>query len=125
MARYSSRFIAHFASILRPLRRLIQKSTTFHFGPEQKQVFRVWKRKQAEAGNLAYFDNTAPTKVIANAEPFSTGGILVQEQQREMVLLCYVSRCHNDCECRYSQNEKEALVLARKRLHLYKYGKKV
>lgn len=124
LAGYSSRFIPQFASISEPLRRLTKKDTPFHFGPDQKQAFQVLKEKLAEAGT--YFDKDAPTKVIVDAGPVGIGAVLVQEQQQEMVPICYVSRSLTDCEQRYSQTKREAhvLVWACERLHPYIYGKK-
>jgi len=83
----------------------------------------VLKEKLVEAGTPAYFDKDAPTKVIADAGPVGIGVVLVQEQQGDMVPICYVSRSLTDCERRYSQTEREALALvwACERLHPYIY----
>ena len=80
LANYSSRFIPHFAMLFEPLRRLTRKETPFEFGPEQRKSFESLKQKMAEACPLAYFDKTAPTKVITDASPVGLGAVLVQEQ---------------------------------------------
>lgn len=123
---YSSRFISQFATLSEPLRRLTRKDTPFNFGLEQKRAFQALKDELARAGTLAYFDKEAPTKVIADASPVGLGAVLVQDQQGEMVPVCYVSRSLTDCERRYSQTEREALALvwACERLHPYVYGRK-
>ena len=116
---FSSRFISGFATLSEPLRRLTRKEVPFEFGPEQKKAFQVLKDELAKAATLAYFDNDAPTKVIADASPVGLGAVLVQKQKGEMVPVCYVSRSLTDCERRYSQTEREALALvwACERLH--------
>ena len=80
LANYSSMFIPHFATLSEPLRRLTRKETPFEFGPEQRKSFESLKQKMAEACTLAYFDKTAPTKVITDAIPVGLGAVLVQEQ---------------------------------------------
>ena len=80
LANYSSRFIPHFATLFEPLRRLTKKETPFEFGPEQTKSFESLKQKMAETCTLAYFDKTAPTKIITDASPVGLGAVLVQEQ---------------------------------------------
>jgi len=120
-ANYSSRFIPHFATLTEPLRKLTRKDAPFHFGPEQKASFEPLKQSMAEAGILAYFNKSASTKVIADASPVGLGAVLMQNQSRAWVPICYVSRSLTDCERRYSQTEKEALALvwACERYHAY------
>ena len=126
LANYSSSFIPHFATLSEPLRRLTRKETPFEFGPEQRKSFESLKQKMAEACTLAYFDKTAPTKVITDASPVGLGAVLVQEQGGAWTPVCYASRSLTVCEQRYSQTEKEALgvVWACERFHVYLYGMK-
>ena len=63
LAKYSSRFKPHFATLSEPLRRLTKKETPFESGPEQAKSFESLKQKMAEACTLAYFDKSAPTKI--------------------------------------------------------------
>lgn len=69
------------------------------------------KEDMAGASMLAYFDQGAPTEVIADACPVGLGVVLVQKVDREHPAVCYASRSLSDTERRYSQTEKEALVL--------------
>ena len=126
LANYSSRFIPHFATLSEPLRRLTREDTPFEFGPEQRKSFESLKQKMAEACTLAYFDKTAPTKVITDASPVGLGAVLVQEQGGAWTPVCYASRSLTVCEQKYSQTEKEALgvVWACERFHVYLYGMK-
>ena len=47
-------------------------------GPEQQQSFdelNEVKKRLSSAETLGYFDKNAPTKVIANASPVSSGAV--------------------------------------------------
>ena len=92
LANYSSRFIPHFPTLSEPLRRLTRKETPFEFGSEKRKSFESLKQKMAEACTLAYFDKTAPTKVITDASPVGLGAVLVQEQGGAWTPVCYASR---------------------------------
>ena len=109
LANYSNRYIPHFATLSKPLRRLTRKETPFEFGAEQKKCFECLKQKMAEACTLAYFDKNAPTKINTDASPVGVGAVLVQEQDGPWTPVCYASRSLTGCEQRYSQTEKEAL----------------
>lgn len=124
LANYSSRFIPHFATQTEPLRRLLKKGTQFQFGPDQKKAFQSLKQSMAKAGTLAYFDKSAPTKIVADASPVGLGAVLLQKQQKQWTPIHYASRGLTECEQRYSQTEKEALALvwSCERLHNYIYG---
>ena len=122
LANYSSRFIPHFATLTEPLRKLTRKDVSFHFGPEQKASFESLKKSMVEAGTLAYFDKSASTKVVVDTSPVGLGAVLMQNQNGAWVPICYASRSLTDCERRYSQTEKEALVWAWERYHAYIYG---
>ena len=80
----------------------------------------------AEACTLAYFDKSAPTKVITDASPVGLGAVLVQEQGGVWTPVCYASHSLTECDQRYSQTEKEALgvVWVCERFHAYVYGMK-
>ena len=80
LANHSGRFIPHCATLSEPLRRLTKKETQFEFGPEQTKSFESLKQKMAEACILAYFDKSAPTKIITDASPVGLGAALVQSR---------------------------------------------
>ena len=62
-----------------------------------------------------------PVSYWAGASPVALGAILVQEDNGEELVICYVSRSLADVEKRYSQTEKEApgIVEACESLHKY------
>ena len=73
---------------------------------------------------LAYFDKTAHTTVIADASPVGLCTVLVQEVGGQSRAVCYASRSLSNTERRYSQTEKDPLLLMRpcERFNLYLNG---
>ena len=69
------------------------------------------KEDMAGASILGYFDREAPTEVIADASPVGLGAVLVQKVDVECCAVCYGGRSLSDTERRYSQTEKEAVML--------------
>ena len=112
------------ATIAEPLRRLTKKDVPFKWKKAQQQAFDKLKKDLANTQTLAYFDQNAPTQVIADAGPVGLGAVLVQKQQGQHRVISYASRSLTEVERRYSQTEKEALALvwACERFHLYLYG---
>ena len=124
LVNYSARFIPDLATISAPLRELTKKNAIFQWGKKEQQSFDELKLRLSNAETLAYYDKSAPTKVIADASPVGLGAVLVQEQEGEFRVISYASRSLSDTERRYSQTEKEALALvwACERFHVYIYG---
>jgi len=108
---FSSRFIPDFATKADPLRVLCRKDEKFLWGKAQEEAFNTLKEDMAGASMLAYFDQGAPTEVIADASSVGLGTVLVQKVDGERRAVCYGSRSLSDTERRYSQTEKEALAL--------------
>ena len=69
LVNYSSRFIPDLATIAAPLRQLTRKSVIFRWGKSEQESFVELKRRLADAETLGYYDKSAPTKVIADANP--------------------------------------------------------
>ena len=78
------------------------------WGKAQEEAFNTLKEDMAGASMLAYFDQGAPTEVIADASPVGLGTVLVQKVDGEHRAVCYASRSLRDAERRNSQTEKEA-----------------
>ena len=124
LVNYCGRFIPNLATISEPLRRLTKAGTQFVFGEEQKAAFEKLKECLSSAETLGYFDNNAPTQVIADASPVGLGAVLTQTHKDGPRIISYASRSLTDTEKRYSQTEKEALALvwACEKFHPYIYG---
>ena len=66
---FSARFIPDFATTADPQRRLARKEEPFVWGEVQEISFQKLKSQVASAPVLAYFDQNAFTRVIADASP--------------------------------------------------------
>jgi transposase InsO family protein len=126
LVQYSAKFIANYAQIAEPLRKLTRKNVKFEWGIEQKQAFAKLKEEITHSGTLAYFRQDCKTRIVADAGPAGLGAVLLQQQDEFWRPIAYASRCLSDVERRYSQTEKEALALvwACERFNLYVYGRK-
>ncbi len=69
---------------------------------------------------MSYFNPAQETKVIVNASPVGLRGLLAQDGK----VISYVNRALSDVETRYSQTEREMLVIvwALEHFYLYLYG---
>ena len=69
---------------------------------------------------MSYFDPRKKTEIIVDESPSGLGGLLVQEGK----VLSYASRALSDAEDRYSQTEREMLVVVWgvEHFHFYVYG---
>ena len=108
----------------RSLSRCALSAGVFEWGLAQEDAFRILKQRIVDATSLAYFRQSAPTKLITDASPVGLGAVLVQTQDSTDRALCYVSRTLSDVERRHSQVEKEplAVVWACERFDLYLFG---
>ena len=125
LVNFTGRFIPNLATLGEPLNRLMKKEQLFMWGKEQEAVFVKLKEVLANSSTLAYFDVNAKTQVIADATPVGLGAVLVQKQGEDYTIICYASGSLSDIERRYSQTNKEALVIdwACERFHVFLFGK--
>jgi hypothetical protein len=125
LVNFTGRFIPNLATLGEPLNRLMKKEQLFMWGKEQEAVFVKLKEVLANSSTLAYFDVNAKTQVIADATPVGLGAVLVQKQGEDYTIICYARGSLSDIERRYSQTNKEALVIdwACERFHVFLFGK--
>jgi len=119
---FCSRFIANFATITYPLRRLTHKDVLWQWGEAEQNALEKLKEAISDDTVLGYFDPQKTTCLYVDASPFGLGAVLTQDK----TVLYYASRALTDTERRYSQIEREALAIrwAIRRFHLYLYGSK-
>ena len=77
----------------------------------QQDAFKRLKGFLAKPETLGYFSLDNRTQVIADAGPCGLGAALVQITRKEPCVLRYASRLLSPVERRYSQKEKEPLLL--------------
>ena len=124
LAQFCAKFLPNFAQEAEPIRQLTRKDEPFVWEEAQQQSFEKLKHLLTQAETLAYFKNDCKTRIVADAGPTGIGAVLTQFQDGAWRVISYTSRNLTDVKRRYSQTEKEALVLvwACERFNLYVYG---
>lgn len=127
MVTYVGRFLPDLATVTAPLRDLIRKDVSFEWRSEHDKAFEKIKSMISEVKNLHYFDNSLPTRLIADASPVALGAVLLQfsDTDGSLHLISYASKSLSPTEKRYCQTEKEALALvwAVERFAVYLIGR--
>lgn len=122
---YVAKFLPSQSHVTAPLRELLREDIVWSWTPAQDEAFRKLKKMIVTAPVLAFYSQTAPTIVAADASSYGVGAVMyqVQEDGRRAPIV-YVSRTLTDAERRYSQIEKEALAMtwACGKFHCYLYG---
>lgn len=126
MVNYYSKFLEHLSTKVAPLYKLLKKKSKWKWGPREDKAFNLVKKQLAEAPILEHYDPTKPLTLATDASPYGIGAVLshVMEDGSEKPV-AYASHTLNDIEKRYSQLDKEALVIifGVKRFHHYLYGR--
>ena len=73
---YYSKFIPKLSTLLAPLHRLLQKKSTWTWGPEQQGVFDRVKRSLTSDSVLAHYDPSKPLTLACDASPYGVGAVL-------------------------------------------------
>nr|GEX38250.1 reverse transcriptase domain-containing protein [Tanacetum cinerariifolium] len=71
-------FIQDFSKIARPMTRLFEKDTPFHFSKDCVEAFQRLKRKLTEAPILIALDWDMPFELMCDASNFAIGAVLGQ-----------------------------------------------
>ena len=125
MAGYLDNFIPDYAAIAAPLRRLTRRETKFQWGKAEEQAFEKIKESMSDSRTMAYFDPGKPIILRTEANfNESLSAALLQQTQRGIQPVHFISRTMTDTERRYSQTEKDALAIkwAKERLRGYLLG---
>ena len=112
-ASYYKRFIANFAHLALPLRRIenVFKSKMMSisslWGPNQERSFVALKAALSEAPVLVYPDFTKPFIVVSDCSDVAKGATLAQMVDGVERPILYMSQALNDHELRYGITDKE------------------
>lgn len=110
---YYRSFVKNFASIARPLTRLLRKGAPFTWGPDQEASFQHLKTALTTAPILVFPDYQRKFTIYTDASIKGVGAVLAQPDKRgKMQTIGYASRVLNDRETRYHATEWEALAVA-------------
>nr|GEV61503.1 reverse transcriptase domain-containing protein [Tanacetum cinerariifolium] len=95
----------------RPMTRLLEKDTPFHFSKECVEAFQTLKRKLTEAPILIAPDWDMPFELMCDASDFAIGAVLRQRQDKHFRPIHYASKTMNEAESNYTITEKEMLAV--------------
>nr|GEX11516.1 reverse transcriptase domain-containing protein [Tanacetum cinerariifolium] len=91
-AGFYRRFIKDFSKIARPMTRLFEKDTPFHFSKECVEAFQTLKIKLTEAPILIAADWDMPFELMCDASDFSIGSVLGKRQDKHFRPIHYASK---------------------------------
>nr|GEU34876.1 reverse transcriptase domain-containing protein [Tanacetum cinerariifolium] len=110
-AGFYHRFIKDFSKIARPMTRLLEKDTPFHFSKECVEAFQTLKRKLTEAPILIALDWDMPFELMCTTSDFAIGAVLGKCQVKHFRPLHYASKTMTEAESNYTTIKKEILAV--------------
>ena len=114
------------STLLAPLHSLLQKSTTWMWGPDQQQAFNQVKTVLTSDRILTHYDPTRPLILACDASPYGVGAVLSHQLNDGTERpIAFASRSLGPAEKKYSQLDKEGLatIFGVKRFHQYLVGR--
>ena len=126
LVNYYSKFFPQLATLLAPLHKLLQKKTTWLWGPEQQKSFEEAKSLLTSSSLLVHFDPDRSLVLSCDASPYGVGAVLSHSlEDGSDQPIAYASRSLAPAEKKYAQVEKEALaiVFGIKKFHHYLFGR--
>nr|GEY86868.1 uncharacterized protein [Tanacetum cinerariifolium] len=100
-----------FSKIARPMTRLLEKDTPFHFSKECVEAFQTLKRKLTKALILIAPDWDMSFELMCDASDFVIGAVLGQRQDKHFRPIHYASKTMTEAKSNYTIMEKEMLVV--------------
>ena len=119
------RFVPGYSTLTEPVSALTKKGVRWNWAEPQEKAYMAVMALLDEQLDLYHFDPTLETKMYSDASPVGLGAMLCQiDKSGKERTIMFVSRTLSRIERKYSQREREALVLmwACERLHMYIYG---
>ena len=110
-AGFYRRFIRDFSKIARPLCRLLEKDTKFHFDESCQKAFEEIKFRLVEAPIMAKPDWNRKFEIMCDASDFAMGAVLGQKDKKVFKAIYYASKTFNEAQENYSTTEKEMLAI--------------
>jgi len=111
MANYLRQIIPSFAEIISPLYKLLWKNINWRWGVEEKQAFIKIEASFTSEQVLSHYDPSAPLVLQVDASSTGVGAVIVQPEDGTLKLVAYASKIFTNAEKRYSQIEKESLLI--------------
>jgi hypothetical protein len=113
LVNYYRKFVPHFASIARPLYKLLEKQTVWNWDEEAQTAFENLKTCMASEPVLAFPDFSRPFIISTDASGFAISCILKQlgADDPDEHVIQFGSKALNKAQRNYSTIEREALAI--------------
>nr|GEV26754.1 reverse transcriptase domain-containing protein [Tanacetum cinerariifolium] len=108
-ANFYRRFIHDFSNIARPMTRLLEKDTPFHFSKECVEAFQTLKRKLTEAPILIAPDWDMPFELMCDASDFAIVAVPGQRQEKHFRPIHYAN--HSALRYLFAKKDSKARLL--------------
>ena len=92
------RFIIDFSKIARPLCRLLEKDTKFHFDGSCQKAFEEIKLRLVEAPIMAKPDWNREFEIMCDASDFAMGAVLGQKEEKVFKAIYYACKTFNEAQ---------------------------
>ena len=110
-AGFYRRFIRDFSKVARPLCRLLEKDTKFHFDESCQKAFEEIKFRLVEAPITVKPDWNKEFEIMCDASDFAMGAVLGQIDEKVFKAIYYASKTFNEAQENYSTTEKVMLAI--------------
>ncbi|KAK3508287.1 hypothetical protein QTP70_019514, partial [Hemibagrus guttatus] len=109
---FYSCFLPNKATVLEPLHRLLDQSSTWQWGKKHEEAYVQAKQLLQTNKVLAHYDEKKPLAVVCDASPYELGALLFHMQpDGQEKPICFASRTMTTTERNYAQIDKEALAV--------------
>ena len=121
LASYYRHFIQNFATISKPLHRLTEKKTPFHWSSECADSFNQLKKLLTSAPILSFPDFSHKFILDTDASNDGIGAVLSQHKNGKEYVIAYASRSPTKAERNYSVTRRELLAVVTFTNHFRQY----
>ena len=126
MVNYYNKFLKNLRTKLAPLHKLLQKETSWHWGPEQAKAFEESKIMLQSSQVLVHYTPKLPLVLSCDASPYGIGAVLSHQMADGTDKpVAFASRTLAPAGKTNAQIEKEGLafVFGVTKFHKYVYGR--
>ena len=117
------KFLPNILTTLSPLYKLLKKEAEWKQSSEQEAAFKQVKRMFDSLKLLDHYNGSKPLQLSCVASPYAVGAVLTHSSlEGPQRLLAFVSQMLTPVEAKYSQLDKEALVITYGVKHFHSYS---
>lgn len=113
LAGYFRKFVPNFSKIMAPLYNLTKTNVNFHWTEQHDFARRQIINILTSSPVLTIFDPNLPTELHTDASSIGYGGVLIQRQDKNPLVIAYFSMRTSDTEKKYHSYELETLAVVK------------